>query len=154
MRLGFAIASLLILNGCATKDQLERFLNEILNPIWQGEITTACVSALVGNAGFFTFEGGTVGQVAKPYGLNAEGYWQRSNSLAERVEVWDSDHRGPGAAMTVLDNRECIRDLHPDAERLLFGQAPGVYYVSDNREVIVVLFDGDEKQGMILVQAR
>jgi len=147
-------ASLIWLAGCATKGQLEIFLNEILNPIWQGEITDACLSALTGSAGLFTYEAGVAGLVAKPDAPNSEGHWQRARSLAERVETWDEAQRGSGAAMTVLDNRDCIRDLHPEADRLLWGDAPGIYYVSDSREVIVVLYDGAERLGMILVQAR
>ena len=154
MRLLTAGLLVFLTAGCATKGQLETFLNEILNPIWQGEITDACVSALTGSAGFFTYEAGVAGQVAKPDNSNSEGHWHRARSLAERVETWDEAKRGPGAAMTVLDNRDCIRDLHPEADRLLWGDAPGIYYVSDTREVIVVLYDGAERLGMILVQAR
>lgn len=154
MRRLLTTASLIWLAGCATKGQLEIFLNEILNPIWQGEITDACLSALTGSAGLFTYEAGVAGLVAKPDAPNSEGHWQRARSLAERVETWDEAHRGPGAAMTVLDNRDCIRDLHPEADRLLWGDAPGIYYVSVSREVIVVLYDGAERLGMILVQAR
>lgn len=154
MRRLAAAAALLLLPGCTTNGQLEVFLNEILNPIWHGKLTEACVSALTGNAGLFIYEAGVAGQVAKPDASNSEGHWQRARSLAERVETWDEAQRGPGAAMTVLDNRDCIRDLHPEADRLLWGDAPGIYYVSDTREVIVVLYDGAERLGMILVQAR
>jgi len=81
-----------------------------------------------------------------------QGSWSRAPSLAEFARR-DEDHLGPGVGATILDGKRCLRKIESEAKEVLFGDREGFYFRSDNREVVIVIFDHPSGNGVIFVQA-
>jgi hypothetical protein len=77
--------------------------------------------------------------------------WSRQASLPGFV---DEAGKPVGLAATVLDGKDCLRHLRPDAEAILFGPLPGLYFQSRDQSVLVVLPDGHPGLGILFTQGR
>lgn len=78
--------------------------------------------------------------------------WARHQSLPEFVKHHSADH-GPGSSVTILDGKECLRELSEDAQTILFEVSPGLYYSSDDNRVVIILFDEPQGTGAIFIQS-
>lgn len=84
---------------------------------------------------------------------SGEGNWTRSLSLSSFAEADSAQYRGAGVAATLLDGKNCYREISPEADEVLFGERPGWFYRSENREIVIVIFDAPAGEGVMFVQA-
>lgn len=57
-----------------------------------------------------------------------------------------------GIAATLLDGKACLRQITDEADAILFGPKPGSYDASSNEQVVVIVFDDPQAQGVIFMQ--
>ena len=81
-----------------------------------------------------------------------QGSWSRAPSLVE-FDRRDNEYLGAGIGATILDGKECLRDIEPGAEEILFSNREGFYFHSKDRRVVIVIFDRPSGNGIIFVQA-
>ena len=78
--------------------------------------------------------------------------WSYAPSLGEYVGR--DSYPSLGLAATILDGKACLRELTPDANKILFGDTPGLYRHSQNRRILVILFNDRPHTGVVFVQAK
>ncbi|AQZ53229.1 hypothetical protein [Martelella mediterranea] len=149
--------SFLAFAGCGrqVEDGLLRILAEALPEGAEPEVLSTCYSFLGLGPTVALFRYPVKGVTDAPAtSLNPDGSkgWTWQPSLGDFVEK-QSKEPVLGLAMTVLDGKQCLRDMTDDANSILFEEHPGLYYSTNREEVIIILFDGPEREGVIFIQA-
>ena len=143
--------TLLLCASCTDQTILSEILYDALPEGANAVISEACTPLLQGAVALLD-------EVSLPDetpldASNATGEWVRSVSLTNFSEADSATYRGVGVSATILDGKNCLRHLSLDADQILFGERSGWYYRSDNREIVVVLFDEPLGKGVMFVQA-
>lgn len=149
------VAALLgALSGCTVDGALHAYLSEVFPAGSTVEITESCGGTLGLSATVAVFEVDLVGDAPTP-DLTAfspdHGAWTCQKSLKEFAELYDS---GEGIAAAILYGRDCLGDLRDDANALLAGPVPGLYFRSHNQQVVIILPDSEPGTGVVLAQGR
>jgi hypothetical protein len=149
------IAALLVaLSGCTVDGALHAYLSEVFPASSTVEITESCGGTLGLSAAVAVFEVDFAGDAPTP-DLTAfspdDGTWTRQKSLMEFAELYDS---GEGIAAAILYGRDCLDYLRDDANALLAGPVPGLYFRSYNQMVVIVLPDDEPGTGIVFAQGR
>jgi len=151
MRTRGLLLAFLLIAGCATEVRLKEILAGILPLSPQLSLTETCSKflgptvVLFSNASL-TSEEDIINHVV-------EGLWIRSSSLIEFADVDAQTYRGAGVGATILDGKNCLREITAEAEEILFGSKTGLYYRSENREIVAILFDEPKGHGVMFLQA-
>ena len=137
--------------GCTNTSRLEKILAEILPPNIQVTMTETCAKLLGPAVALFS----TVSPPAEKSILDhtSDGLWVRSASLLEFAEADAREYGGAGVGATILDGKECLRDKTDTADEILFGSKDGLYFRSNNRQIVAILFDEPEGHGVLFLQA-
>ncbi len=130
---------------------MRQYLAEVLPPASDLRVADSCGGWLGLSPAVAVFD------VTLPEGADLDtlatglGTWSRQASLPGFV---DEAGKPVGLAATVLDGKDCLRHLRPDAEAILFGPLPGLYFQSRDQSVLVVLPDGHPGLGILFTQGR
>ena len=141
--LSLALLTAAFLGGCDSPSRLLELIDGALPPDTGATLTESCTPFMGPFVGLFTLPNGPL--------VSPEGF-QRFPSLSDFVQS-DADCLGACLGATVLDGKECLRKLTNRADDILFAPTPGLYRWTNNRKVIVVLFDDPAGEGLIFVQA-
>ncbi|MEX0348994.1 MAG: hypothetical protein AB3N15_06170 [Paracoccaceae bacterium] len=149
--IGLLTAALLTMLGCSRDARLEETLTEILPPEAQIALVETCSELLGASVALFS--------VALPpaskrfHDQSVNGLWMRTRSLQEFAQADADGYRGAGVSATILDSKECLRNITDDADTILFGEKAGLYYRSENREIVAIIFDEPSGRGVMFLQA-
>lgn len=143
----------LLLASCSSESPLKTILETHLPDGLVPTLNETC-STLMGPAvGLFSLSKGPEENIEQVLLKNTvQGRWSRASSLAEFTRR-DKEHMGSGIGATILDGKNCLRKIDENAEETLFGATEGFYFRSENREVVIVIFDHPTGNGVIFVQA-
>lgn len=148
------LAALCVLAGCTTETAVQQYLTEILPTASVVRATDSCggwlgLSPAVALVDVTLPKGVARGDLI---GLETEtGAWSYRGSLQDFV---DDEGKPVGLAATVLDGKDCLRRLRADADAILFGPLPGLYFRSHDQSVLVILPDGQPGLGILFTQGR
>ncbi|MEO0773219.1 MAG: hypothetical protein AAFZ04_08570 [Pseudomonadota bacterium] len=141
---------LLAFAGCQGRsnieDEIRGFLpqgstfstGEICDPLFGPIVAAFSLEKVPARSQFLNYEG--------------NGAWTVASSLRKFVEMDDYD-QPLGMGATILDGKECLRDISDQADQILFGENPGLYYRSDKRRIVAVVFDDPLGTGFVFFQA-
>jgi len=146
-----AIFPILLCASCTNPSVLNELLFGALPEGAKASISETCMPLLQGAVAFL--DEVTLPDTTPLEASNATGEWVRSLSLASFAEADKIQYRGAGVSATILDGKDCIRELSSDAEQILFEQTSGWYFRSNDREVVIVVFDEPPGKGVMFVQA-
>ena len=146
--------TLLFTVGCTQDSNIMEILGEALPGDESPTLTNSCTSFL----GF----GPAVGifEVSPEAAREAAGFrgrfagtssWSQHGSMLAFAEARSQEVLGINA--TLLDGKECLREMTADADKILFGDLPGTYYASPDQEVVIVLFSDTSAKGAIFIQS-
>lgn len=147
-------ATIFTLSGCTVEGALVEYLSEVFPSGSKIEITESCGGSLGLSAAVAVLE------VSFPEEFPTQdltafdserGEWTRQASLREFVEKDDFEVR---TAATVLDGKDCLRDLRDDADALLFEPKPGLYFRSNDQTVVIMMPDDEVGTAVLLAQGR
>ena len=146
-------SSVLLLASCSSESHLKSVLKSYLPDGLVPTFGETCIKFMGPAEGLFSLPEGSE-EIMKQELLegSVQGSWSRAPSLAEFARR-DEDHLGPGVGTTILDGEKCLRKIEREAQEILFGDREGFYFRSDNREVVIVIFDHPSGNGVIFVQA-
>ena len=82
-----------------------------------------------------------------------DGIWVHGESLSDFADFMDSGRPGPGVGATILDGKNCLREMTDNANDILFGRNPAQYFGSSNRRVVIILPEATPDEGILFVQA-
>jgi hypothetical protein len=103
--------------------------------------------------GLFTISDTTEDILVEPHlDLQEDVNWSRSDSLLTFTQD-DEGFQGSGIGATILDGKKCLQGITENTRSILFGKKSGLYYHSDDRKVVIILFDDPKGHGVIFVQA-
>jgi len=149
--IGTILTVSLALGACASQSRLEDILNEIFPAGAQFEVASTCSNFLGSSVGLFSVS--SLPSEKSILDHMVDGHWVRSNSLLQFAETTDQEYVGAGVSATVLDGKECLLYNSDQAEEILFGNKSGLYFRSKNREIVAILFDDPQGQGVLFLQA-
>jgi len=147
-------ATMLFAVGCTQNSHLMKILGNALPADASPTLTDSCTSFL----GF----GPAVGifEVSPEAAREAAGFkgrfadtpsWSQHGSMVEFAEVRSREIAGINA--TLLDGKDCLREMTAGADEIMFGDTPGTYYSSPDQQVVIVLLSGDLGKGAIFIQS-
>lgn len=147
------LAAVFLLAGCGNhvENEILRLLAEALPESAEPRLQSTCHGFLGLGPAVALFEVPPQDQTGDSF-FTQNDAWVRLQSLPEFVEQ-HSTVRGPGLGATILDGKECMRELSEDAETILFESSPGLYYSSSDERVVIILFDEPRGNGAIFIQA-
>lgn len=137
--------------GCSNDAKFEEILARILPPTAQIALTETCSMFL--GASIALFSGVSLLSEKSLLDHAVDGLWVRSSSLLEFAEADAQEYPGSGVGATILDGKECLRDKTDEAEEILFGAKAGLYFRSENREIVAIIFDEPKGHGVVFLQA-
>lgn len=151
IRVWTPVCVLVFCGACATQNVLSELLQGALPTGAKAHIAETCAPLMQGAVALLN-------EVSLPDEERHEprsgvGNWKRSLSLSSFVQADSSLHQGVGVAATILDGKDCFREISSEADQVLFGEKSGWYYRSENREVVIVIFDTPAGEGVMFVQA-
>ena len=148
---GAVLAVSIVLSGCATELRLEEILYEIFPQSAQVELDSTCFRFLGPAVGIFTVS--SLPSEKSMLDHMADGHWVRSESLLQFAEADYQEYAGSGVGATILDGKKCLRDSSGQAEDILWGNKPGLFFRSNNRKIVAILFDEPKGHGVLFIQA-
>lgn len=151
MCIGTLIAASLAIAGCSNDASLEETLAEILPPSAQISLTETCKKFLGASVALFSDVSLTSDESILNHAV--DGLWAPSSSLSEFAETDAEKYQGAGVGATILDGKDCLRDITNEAEEILFGAKAGLYFRSENRKIVVIMFDAPKGHGVMFLQA-
>ncbi|MEM7520777.1 MAG: hypothetical protein AAF307_07040 [Pseudomonadota bacterium] len=137
--------------ACTTQSMLDDLLTEALPNGAEARIFETCAPFMGGAVALLDEVLLPDEELHEP--RDGEGKWTRSLSLSSFVEADSAQYRVAGVAATLLDGKSCYRKISPKADEVLFGERSGRFYRSENREIIIVIFDAPAGEGVMFVQA-
>lgn len=151
MCIGTLIATSLAISGCSNESRLKDILARTLPPSAQISMIETCSENLGAAVGLFS----DISQASDESILNhrVDGLWTRSASLSEFAKSDTERYQGAGVGATILDGKDCLREISNKAEEILFETKTGLYFRSENRKIVVVMFDEPKGHGVIFLQA-
>lgn len=140
--------------GCTQDGNLMEILAKALPADASPTLTDSCTSFLgFGPAvGIFEVSLEMAREAAGFKGRFAETLlWSQHGSMVEFAEA--RSHQIAGINATLLDGKDCLREMTAGADEIMFGDTPGTYYASPDEQVVIVIFSGDLGKGAIFVQS-
>ena len=151
MCFGTLIAASLTTGGCSDEARFEETLAEILPSSAQISLIKTCSEFLGASVVLFSDVSLTSDESILNHAV--DGLWVPSTSLSEFAESDEAIYRGAGVGATILDGKDCLRDITNEADEILFGAKTGLYFRSENREIVAILFDAPKGHGVMFLQA-
>jgi hypothetical protein len=145
------LAIIMFLTGCSNSELVEDHLERILPESANVTINKTCTSSNLGIVALLTVTSFTEDTLTLL--PQDKGKWIRASSLSEFSETDAQEHTGLGVSGTILDGKNCVRKLTDQAETILFGDKAGWYFTSDDREIVIAIFDEPERLGILFIQA-
>ena len=141
------------LSGCASEKYLDEFLEASLPSGLTPTLNKTCIQFMGAAVGLFSLPNGSDKILRQEVQNNTvQGTWSHAPSLGE-FAARDAEHRGAGIGATILDGKKCFRDMEETANEILFGNKTGFFFHSENRNVVIMIFDDPKGNGVIFVQA-
>lgn len=137
--------------GCTSEKHLEPIILGAFPKSVAVEIETFCTHIMGPAVAVFSYEGAEPDTIREYQAPN--GSWTHSSSLGRFAEISDSGRGGLGVGITILDGKKCLREVVENADDILFQPNPGLYYRSDEREIVVILPESTPGEGMLFIQA-
>lgn len=153
-RLMAVSATMLLTVGCTQDSNLIEVLSTALPADAAPMLRDSCTSFLgFGPAvGLFEVSPETAREAAGFQGYFADAAsWSQHRSMIAFAAV--RSHEVAGINATLLDGKECLREMTADADEIIFGHSPGTYYASPDQEVVIVLRSDDLGKGAIFIQS-
>ena len=146
-------SGVLLIASCSSKNQLHSILKSYLPDGLAPTLVETCTRFLGPAVGVFSLPSGSE-EIMKQELVKrtVSGSWSRAPSLHEFTRR-DVGYPGPGISATILDGKKCLRKIESRADEILFGERGGYYFRSDDREVVIVIFDHPSDRGIVFVQA-
>lgn len=147
-------ATMLFVVGSTEDSKLMEILRMALPADASPNLTDSCTSFLGFGPAVGIFE---VSLVVAREAADFEGRfadtpsWSQHGSMLEFAEARSREIAGINA--TLLDGKDCLRELTAGSDEIMFEDTPGTYYASPDQQVVIVLLSGDLGEGAIFVQS-
>lgn len=151
-RLATIAVSAFSLAGCAQENAIELLLVDAFMGFSDVRVTDSCTGFFGLGTAVASFDVSLVSKSQEDLErfLAELPDWSLHDSVEEFVA--NRSETSSGIEATLLDGKDCLERLSPNAEEILLQRSPGAYYASKNGKVVLVLFSEGQGSGVIFLR--